>query len=41
MYHSKASSVAAIAKTFGISRPTVYKCVKEDSARREKLKAVI
>jgi len=30
MYNSKKHSVAAIARTFGISRPTVYRYVNED-----------
>lgn len=41
MYQSKSSSVSAIAKTFGVSRPTIYKVVREYEARKENLKAVI
>lgn len=40
LFHSKALSVSAIAKQFGVSRPTVYKVAKEDQNRRENLKAV-
>lgn len=40
MYQSKACGVAAIAGTFGVSRPTVYKVVREYDARKENLKVV-
>lgn len=40
MYHSKAMSAAAIANQFGISKPTLYKYVNDDQAKRDQIKAV-
>ena len=40
MYHSKAMSAAAIAKQFGISKPTLYSYVKDHADKREQIKAV-
>lgn len=41
MHQAKTSSVSAIAKTFGVSRPTIYKVIKAEEERRSNLKAVI
>lgn len=37
MFHSKAMSAASLAKTFGVSKPTLYKYVNKHNERRQNI----